>query len=105
MQLLIDSLDDNETLIKQYDQCYINEIKDVHLEKKLTLKEVKANLKMFMLAGYESTSYALSFCFHMLATRKDEQEKLYNEIGEFFINESIVSKHDLKEIIQNLILI
>nr|QVK45580.1 cytochrome P450 [Brachionus paranguensis] len=90
MQLLIDALDDNERLIKKFDQLNINELEDKHLEKKLTFNEIKANLKMFMLAGYESTSYALSFCFHMLATKKNEQELIYNEIEEFFIDESIV---------------
>nr|AHL88982.1 cytochrome p450 3045A1 [Brachionus koreanus] len=90
MQLLIDSLDDDEKLIKKYDHLNISEIKDFHLEKKLTLNEIKANLKMFMLAGYESTSFALSFCFHMLAIKKNEQETLYNEIEDFFSNESIV---------------
>nr|QEV83799.1 cytochrome P450 [Brachionus rotundiformis] len=90
MQLLIDALDDEEKITKKYDKFDINELKDIHLEKKLTFNEIKANLKMFMLAGYESTSYALSFCFHMMAINKNEQEILYNEIEDFFINQSIV---------------
>ena len=39
---------------------------------------------MFMLAGYESTSYALSYCFYVLATKPEEQQKLVEEIEMFY---------------------
>lgn len=45
---------------------------------------------MFMLAGYESTSYALSYCFYVLATNQEEQQKLIEEIDSFYFKESNV---------------
>lgn len=39
-----------------------------------------------MLAGYESTSYALLYCFYVLATNKNEQDRLYDEIMNFKYN-------------------
>ena len=45
---------------------------------------------MFMLAGYESTSYALVYCFYVLAMHKDEQEKIVAEIDTYFGKESNV---------------
>lgn len=91
IQLLIDAVDDDEKLIKKYDHLDTNESKEIQLGKKLTFNEIKANLKMFMLAGYESTSYALCFCFYTLATKKNEQVTLREEIDNFFIHQSKVS--------------
>ena len=45
---------------------------------------------MFMLAGYESTSYALVYCFYVLAMHKEEQDKIVAEIDMHFGKESDV---------------
>lgn len=89
--MLIDALDDDEKLIKKFDHLDTSESKEIQLGKKLTFNEIKANLKMFMLAGYESTSYALCYCFYTLATKKKELETLREEIDNFFINQSNVN--------------
>ena len=48
------------------------------------------NTMMFMLAGYDTTSTALSFCFHVLATNLEEQAKVREEIDSYFSSESNV---------------
>ena len=87
MQLLLNalSLDDKETT--KYDNLHLSDLHSVSLGKYLTYAEIKANLKMFMLAGYESTSYALNYCFYVLAINQNEQQKLLNEIQAFYSNE------------------
>ncbi|CAF0718008.1 unnamed protein product [Brachionus calyciflorus] len=54
------------------------------LKKFLTPKEVETNLVLFMLAGYETTSTALSYSSHVLATYSEEQSRLYEEICQAF---------------------
>ena len=46
---------------------------------------------MLMLAGYESTSYALNYCIYELAKHKEEQNKLFEEIESFYLEKSIVN--------------
>lgn len=41
---------------------------------------------MFMLAGYETTSTTLSYCFYVLAKHPEEQQKLFDEINLRFEN-------------------
>ena len=38
----------------------------------------------FMLAGYETTSVALIFATYLLATHPEVQEKVFNEIHDYF---------------------
>ena len=42
------------------------------------------NLSIFLMAGSESTSIALTTLIYVLATMPEEQEKLVNEIYEHF---------------------
>jgi cytochrome P450 len=48
------------------------------------------NAMVFMLAGYDTTSTALSFCFHVLATNLEEQAKIREEIDSYFSSQSNV---------------
>ncbi len=65
-----------------------------HLEKKLTMKEIDVNLVLFMLAGYETTSTALTYITFVLARYPEEQEILYNEIMNHFPDPSVEPEID-----------
>lgn len=54
--------------------------KDTESHKALSDKEVLAQSIIFIFAGYETTSNALSFIMHTLATHPDVQKKLQQEI-------------------------
>lgn len=43
-----------------------------------------------MLAGYETTSTALSYATYVLATHFDEQQKIFDEIESFYSREANV---------------
>jgi cytochrome P450 len=68
----------------KYDDSSENTYQDVTRErnvvKTLDLEEVKANLFLLMIAGYHTTSAALSHCIRMLALYPDEQDKVVDEI-------------------------
>ncbi len=53
-------------------------------------KELKMNMILFMLAGYETTSSTLTYCSYVLAKYPDEQHKLIDEINSHFNKESKV---------------
>jgi hypothetical protein len=101
IQLLIDAQDNESSFLledKSVDMKNINLNKklstDVNLNSKVTIKskikcfnyfkEIKMNLVLFMLAGYETTSTTLSYCTYVLAKFQDEQQKLYEEILSYF---------------------
>ena len=48
-----------------------------------------------MLAGYESTSYALGYCFYVLATMPQEQQKLIEEIRDTYFKKPNVNLYFL----------
>jgi cytochrome P450 len=52
--------------------------------KNFHLKEIKMNLVLFMLAGYETTSTTLSYSTYVLAKFQEEQQKLYEEILSYY---------------------
>ena len=56
----------------------------LYISKKLSIDEIKMNLSIFLMAGSESTSIALTVLFHILATMPEEQEKLLHEIDQYF---------------------
>jgi len=60
------------------------------LEKFQILKEIKNNLILFMLAGYETTSTALQYCAYVLTRYPEEQQKLYEEISHYFDDNVII---------------
>ena len=47
-------------------------------------KELKMSLVQFLLAGYETTSTALSYCLFVLSTNPNEMAKLQEEIDAAF---------------------
>nr|UOU03271.1 cytochrome P450 3045C3/4 [Brachionus rubens] len=82
-------LEDQGSKKKDYIQLLLDASSDFENEKNfsysdvkkiLTPKEVEANLILFMLAGYETTSTALSYSAHVLSTCPEEQTRLYDEI-------------------------
>jgi cytochrome P450 len=50
---------------------------------------------VFLAAGYETTSNALTFCCHLLATNPDKQQILFNEINEC-LNDEVRVLHIVK---------
>ncbi|CAF3822196.1 unnamed protein product [Rotaria sordida] len=85
------SLDETERRIDllqlMLDVATSNEIKDDNnsdvIPKKLQYEEVVNNAFLFMIAGYETTSTALTYCTYILATHPTVQEKLRKEIEEY----------------------
>ena len=57
---------------------------DSETQKGLETGEIVADCVGFILAGYETTSTALTFATYLLATNPDVQERLANEIHEYF---------------------
>ena len=57
---------------------------DTGTQKGLETGEIVADSVGFMLAGYETTSTALTFATYLLATNPEAQERLANEIHEYF---------------------
>jgi len=53
--------------------------------KMLTRAEVSAQSFTFLLAGYETTASALSFCLYMLAKHNDMQTRLVDEIDQLLV--------------------
>ena len=63
-------------------------------ETKLSTGEIVADSVGFLLAGYETTSIAITFATYLLAKNPEVQEKLANEVHEYF-DENPVSDHDV----------
>ncbi len=55
-------------------------------------KEIKFNLVGFLLAGFETTSTALNYCFYVLANHREELDKLHEELDLHFPPDSDVYK-------------
>jgi len=65
-------------------------LKKEGLENGLTINEIAAQVFLFFLAGFETSSTAMTFCVYELAINKDVQEKTRQEIR------SVLKKHDGK---------
>ncbi|CAF1580202.1 unnamed protein product, partial [Adineta ricciae] len=57
---------------------------EVPLIRKLTTHEIASNIFLFMIAGYETTSTALSYVSYVLATHPHEQLTLQHHIDTYF---------------------
>ncbi|CAF1333431.1 unnamed protein product [Didymodactylos carnosus] len=62
-----------------------DDVDEQYIAKKLTYDEVIANVFLFMIAGYETTSTALAYCTYVLANHPEEQLKLQEEIDEYLL--------------------
>ena len=58
-------------------------------QQKLTDDQIVAHATTFMLAGYETTSTALSYVSYLLALNPTVQEKLQWEIEDYFQNNPV----------------
>ncbi|XP_040859075.1 cytochrome P450 3A6-like isoform X2 [Ochotona curzoniae] len=65
--------------------------KEVDSYKALTDTELVAQSIVFLSAGYETTSNALSFIMYLLATHSDVQQKLQQEVDSAFSNKALVT--------------
>ncbi|CAF4378236.1 unnamed protein product, partial [Adineta steineri] len=67
----------------------INSIGENTGKHSLTLNEVKQNIYLFMIAGYETASTALSYVTHVLATHPEEQKKLQEHIDSYLPEDTV----------------
>ncbi|CAF3502533.1 unnamed protein product [Rotaria sp. Silwood1] len=80
IHLMLDAAEKNSIKSNQHDST----------ERILSLNEVKQNIYLFMIAGYETASTALAYVTHILATHLEEQKKLQNHIDSFLNVDSIL---------------
>ena len=99
MQLLLNVMTDEVSTIHDHKQ--IDEVYNINMPKQLARQEAEANIIIFMLAGYETSSTTLSFASHALALNQDVQRKLYEEIDQAFgqDSEKIPDTDNVKELV------
>uniref|UniRef100_S4RZ28 Cytochrome P450, family 3, subfamily A, polypeptide 65 n=1 Tax=Petromyzon marinus TaxID=7757 RepID=S4RZ28_PETMA len=68
-----------------------------HSDKYLTDSELEAQAILFLLAGYETTSTAITFVAYCLACNPDVQTKVQQEIDRFLPNDTLPSYEILKQ--------
>lgn len=62
---------------------------DEDMKGKLSTGQIGANSVEFLLAGYETTSSALTFTTLLLATNPKVQERVANEIRSYFVENPV----------------
>ncbi|GMS97772.1 hypothetical protein PENTCL1PPCAC_19947, partial [Pristionchus entomophagus] len=72
----------------------ISEVDFGPVRNKLSLDEIVVNCKIFLLAGYDTTSITLSRAVHFLANHPEIQERLRDEAGGVIVDED----YDLEDI-------
>ncbi|KAK3736032.1 hypothetical protein QZH41_002750 [Actinostola sp. cb2023] len=86
----------NPSLIKDFLDMLLNATSvDTTEHKKLTDDEVIAQCVVFLLAGYESSSFTLSMMCYSLATNPDVQERLQQEIDRVWTDEDEMPSYDM----------
>ncbi|UJR30560.1 hypothetical protein I4U23_018089 [Adineta vaga] len=86
LQLMLESASNEEYIQDGLANNANNEETDIEppLVRKLTKHEIASNVFLFMIAGYETTSTALSYISYVLATHPNEQLKLQHHIDSYF---------------------
>ncbi|CAF3661987.1 unnamed protein product [Rotaria sordida] len=86
LQLMLESVSDDDFIQDQPTSTVANTetTTEPPLVRKLTKHEIAANIALFMIAGYETTSTALSYIAYALATHPNEQRKLQEHIDAHF---------------------
>lgn len=97
MQILLDSRSDN---FNNSNDHLRGNISESDLVKKMSLEEIKRNLVLFVLAGYDSTSSTLNDCIYMLLSHPTEMLKVQKEIDHAFATGSEVKNLFIIRIIQ-----
>ncbi|CAF1049014.1 unnamed protein product [Rotaria sordida] len=86
LQLMLESMSDEDFI--QEGQASFEKNDDTEVEaplvRKITKHEISANIFLFMIAGYETTSTALAYVAYVLATYPEEQRKLQDHIDTHF---------------------
>ena len=80
---------------------------DSETQEKLETGEIIADSVGFMLAGYETTSTALTFAPYVLAANPEVQERLANEIHEYFEENPVSGLHSIlfiKSVMVNILI-
>lgn len=94
MQLIMEALSEDE-FSSMIDEMHSN---DGSVQKKLSRGELESNLVIFMIAGYETTSTALTNASHVLATHPEIQQKLFDEIYQHFSDGLIPDTDNVKDL-------
>ena len=89
LQILMDTQCEH---VSGLDENERTDFHQMHLSKKLSTDEIKMNLSIFLMAGSESTSIAMTVLVYLMAIMPEEQEKLYEEIIDHFPPSSGVNK-------------
>ena len=90
LQILLDSCSNERVDFKKDDFNYLNKNNEFKVEKKLSFKEMKMGISLFILAGYETTSTTLGLLIRNLALMQNEQQQLFDEIKKVYTDDSIV---------------
>jgi len=68
----------------------------------LSVREVKGNIYIFLLAGHETTAHTLAFALNLLALYPEEQDKLYQEAKEVFVDGTEPTYSDFTKLVRSL---
>ncbi|XP_054161795.1 cytochrome P450 3A8-like, partial [Oppia nitens] len=97
LQIMLDSTDDSVVKLtaKDIEEDIGEDLKsennsekyrefDGKFEKKITTDELVSQCMLFLLAAYETTASTVSFILYNLANNPECQQKLYNEIADYY---------------------
>ncbi|CAF1075862.1 unnamed protein product [Rotaria sordida] len=86
LKLMLESASDDDFIEDGLGSVVANADMDIEapLVRQLTQHEIVANIYLFMVAGYETTSAALAYITYVLATHPNEQRKLQEHIDAHF---------------------
>ncbi|CAF1136767.1 unnamed protein product [Didymodactylos carnosus] len=98
LQLMLDAATQNKAATLDLQQ---NDRESI-VPKKLTYTEVKINVFLFMLAGYETTSTSLAYSTYILAQHPEVQEKLRSETQRYLENNEKDGNQPDYDIVSNM---